>query len=358
MFNTLVEHVLEQLEDEKAIQALADGQMKSTAAASSSGGDTEMESDEDSDLEPKSTTPPPTFMDQTCNKEFTFRATLPCQVDPQMNGGSLKCPKGHPNGPTLAPSPKKKCIWIMTTKEPPPPFALDTCSNLPAKLQRVGQDVFRGPASDELSVFEGGHDPEIDAEDRSAHKDIVEETTAHLEAGTFASAITLDTKLGTLCNQSVGWIAKAIQDVNRKDLIMKAFEMCHVGNFNCSQASLTSLDALTALRNLPKSNPTLYKQFTGKCEDIPTADGEEEPTFFEGEEIDDDSDIPMEVIRSQVMENGLGQGFETNEEGQIERNGIAEDIEAKITILAVLLMGCGQRTKTASTWYTSAWEQS
>jgi len=49
----------------------------------------------------------------------------------------------------------------------------------------------------------------------------VEETTAHLEAGTFASSITLDTKLGTLRDRSVGWIAKDIQDVNRKDLIMK-----------------------------------------------------------------------------------------------------------------------------------------
>lgn len=56
---------------------------------------------------------------------------------------------------------------------------------------------------------------------RSAHKDIVEETTSHLESGTFACTIKLDTKLGTLRDRSVGWIANAIQDVNRKDLIMK-----------------------------------------------------------------------------------------------------------------------------------------
>lgn len=56
---------------------------------------------------------------------------------------------------------------------------------------------------------------------RSAHRDIVEETTAHLESGTNATMIKLDTKLGTLRDRSVGWIANAIQDVNRKDLIMK-----------------------------------------------------------------------------------------------------------------------------------------
>jgi len=114
--------------------------------------------------------------------------------------------------------------------------------------------------------------------------------------------------------------------------------MCCIGSFNCSQASLTSSDALAALRDVLKSNPTLYKQFTGECEDTSTVDDEQEPAFFDGEEIDDDSDIPMEVVMSQVMENDLGQGFETNEEGQIERTGIAEDVEAKIAAAAVLLI--------------------
>jgi hypothetical protein len=67
----------------------------------------------------------------------------------------------------------------------------------------------------------------------SAHKDIVEETTAHLEAGTFASAITLDTRLGTLCDRSVGWIAKAIQDVSRKDLIMKVLMLTYLQESAC-----------------------------------------------------------------------------------------------------------------------------
>jgi hypothetical protein len=56
---------------------------------------------------------------------------------------------------------------------------------------------------------------------RSAHKDIVEETTAHLTSGTFASAIKLDTTLGTLRDQSIGWIVNGFQDINRKDLILK-----------------------------------------------------------------------------------------------------------------------------------------
>jgi hypothetical protein len=135
--------------------------------------------------------------------------------------------------------------------------------------------------------------------------------------------------------------------------------MCCIGSFNCSQASLISADALAALQDLPKSNPNLYKQFSGECEDkltIDALDSKEEPAFFEGEEIDDDSDIPMDVILSQVMKKGLGQGFETNEDGQIKRTGIAEDIDAEIE--AAVILGRGKRRKTASTRYTSAWEHS
>jgi hypothetical protein len=38
--------------------------------------------------------------------------------------------------------------------------------------------------------------------------------------------------------------------------------MCRVGTFNQSHASLTSPEALTALRKFATSNPTLYKEFT------------------------------------------------------------------------------------------------
>jgi hypothetical protein len=122
---------------------------------------------------------------------------------------------------------------------------------------------------------------------------------------------------------------------------------------------LTSTDALAAFWNLPKSNPNLYKQFSGKCKDKLTVDSKEEPTFFIGEEIGDDSNISMDVILSQVMEKGLGQGFETNEDGQIKRTGIAEDIDAEIVAAAApLILGHGKYIKTTSTWYTSAWEHS
>jgi hypothetical protein len=139
----------------------------------------------------------------------------------------------------------------------------------------------------------------------------------------------------------------------------QAFKMCRVGDFNGSQASLTSVDVLTALRNLPKSNPALYKQFTGETEGTMTVNEPEEPAFFENEVIDDDSDIPMDVILSHIMEEGIGHGFEAKDDGQIERTGIAEDVESEIAAVAApLILGRGKRTKTTSTRYsTLAWEQ-
>ena len=75
--------------------------------------------------------------------------------------------------------------------------------------------------------------------------------------------------------------------------------------------------------------------------------------------IDDDSDIPMDVILSHIMEEDLGHGFEADDEGKIERIGIGEDVESDIAAIAApLILGRGKRTKTTSSRYnTLAWEQ-
>ena len=67
----------------------------------------------------------------------------------------------------------------------------------------------------------------------------------------------------------------------------------------------------------------------------------------------------MDVILSHIMEEDLGHSFEANNEGQIERAGIAEDVESEVAAVAApLILGHGKRTKTTSTHYnTLAWEQ-
>src|SRR5215471_18894397 len=129
----------------------------------------------------------------------------------------------------------------------------------------------------------------------------------------------------------------------------QAFEMCKVGEFNCSQASLTSGEALNALRQLPKTNPSLYKQFTGECEDKANLEDETEPEFSADDDTNDDSDIPIDVIVSQIAEGEIGPGFEASADGRIERTGLAEDVDVEIPVAVTmdesLILGRGKREK-------------
>ena len=62
----------------------------------------------------------------------------------------------------------------------------------------------------------------------SAHKDIINETSGYLQSGTAPATFKLNTTLGTLHDQAVGWMVKAYEDINHKDLILKvSIYYCH-----------------------------------------------------------------------------------------------------------------------------------
>ncbi|KAM6492214.1 hypothetical protein JOM56_009856, partial [Amanita muscaria] len=112
---------------------------------------------------------------------------------------------------------------------------------------------------------------------RSAHRDLVAEVTAQLEGPKSGRCIAIDTSVVNLRDRSVGWMVRAYQELDNKSLIKKAFQMCRIGEFNCSQESLTSSQALAVLRELPKANPNLHKEISSQEDPVPI--GEEEPTF-------------------------------------------------------------------------------
>jgi hypothetical protein len=71
--------------------------------------------------------------------------------------------------------------------------------------------------------------------------------------------------------------------------------LCRTGNFNLSHASLTSAQALSALRKLPTTNPTLYSEITRS--EVGDTMTDNEPAFsadIQGE--DDGCDIPVDII--------------------------------------------------------------
>lgn len=105
--------------------------------------------------------------------------------------------------------------------------------------------------------------------------------------------------------------------------------MCRVGTFNQSHASLTSPEALTALRKLATSNPILYKEFTASIHNI-TAGEDTEPDYFE--ELDDsvvvdESDTPVDVVIEHIVDESASapRGFLLRENGSLARSGRVED---------------------------------
>jgi hypothetical protein len=149
----------------------------------------------------------------------------------------------------------------------------------------------------------------------------------------------------------------------------QAFEMCRVGDCNLSQTSLTSAAALTALRELPQTNAELYREITGQTAIRCTqAEAQTEADFSdeEGDSNDYGSDIPVDVIISDIISEGTiaTPGFETDSAGVIVRNGAAEETEVaedelKEDVCAsggVSPLGRGRRAKIGSTRYGAEWE--
>jgi len=139
--------------------------------------------------------------------------------------------------------------------------------------------------------------------------------------------------------------------------------MCRTGDFNLSHASLTSAAALSALRELPTTNPALHHTFSlGKTNQTTVDD---EPAFPDDDGgINDGCDIPVDVVQSVVMSEGIvaKNGFALDSEGNIVRTGIAEDVEEiieleELEVVQSTELGRGRRAKTGSRKYGADWEE-
>lgn len=105
--------------------------------------------------------------------------------------------------------------------------------------------------------------------------------------------------------------------------------MCRVGTFNQSHTSLTSPEALTALRKLATSNPTLYKEFTAGFHNSRAGEGTEPDYFAELEDngVVDESDTPVDVVIEHIIKESAGapRGFLVHEDGSLARSGRIEN---------------------------------
>jgi len=134
--------------------------------------------------------------------------------------------------------------------------------------------------------------------------------------------------------------------------------MCQAGDFNLSHASLTSTPALTALRELPITNPTLHQEIsTGKMN---TEDDLDDKPTFSIETPDDSCDILIDIIRSTVMSDGVvsAEGFAIDNEGGIIRTGVAEETERdEGENASPVELGRGRRARVGTKKYGAEWEE-
>ena len=143
--------------------------------------------------------------------------------------------------------------------------------------------------------------------------------------------------------------------------------MCRIGTFNQSHASLTSPEALTALRKLATSNPTLYKEFTASTHNN-TAGEDTEPDYFaelDDSGVVDESDTPVDVAIEHIIDESARapRGFLLRENGSLARSGkiedpddvdeahMSDDSEEIEDLIPEPVLGRGQRKKKVSERY-------
>ncbi|KAJ8454514.1 hypothetical protein ONZ45_g19277 [Pleurotus djamor] len=146
---------------------------------------------------------------------------------------------------------------------------------------------------------------------QAAHRDIVAEIRDQLDDGVASGAVWMDTTLGTLRNRSVGWIVDATGDINRPELIQRAFKLCKVGD-------------------LPPTNPALYAGLTHQQahpDEIRVPD-EMENTFSEPTHFDNGSKVPVDVLAQHVMgAEVLTPSIAVDGDGSLMWENCVEDLE-------------------------------
>jgi hypothetical protein len=133
-----------------------------------------------------------------------------------------------------------------------------------------------------------------------------------------------------------------------------------VGQFNCSQSSLTSQAALAALRDLPNTNPALYLELSGSTKLPEEIDkGDLFSANDEAFDYNDESDVTVNVVVDHVMSGGVGApaGFALTDDGSLIRNGAAEDSEVNVIDDLPLAVRPRRGEKKNTLYHADIWEE-
>jgi hypothetical protein len=137
--------------------------------------------------------------------------------------------------------------------------------------------------------------------------------------------------------------------------------------YPCRSLSITSPEALSTLRNLHQPNPLLFDELSRNTLATDEADAlqTEEAAFTDV--VEDDSDIPIDVVKSHIASKVVDEGFIVDGDGNLLRASVVEDVdfdqaeedskEVVDEAVAEPALGKGHRAKKARKLYggTDAW---
>ncbi|KAJ6631903.1 hypothetical protein B0H10DRAFT_2206309 [Mycena sp. CBHHK59/15] len=153
-----------------------------------------------------------------------------------------------------------------------------------------------------------------------------------------------------LVDEATQQISAAIQDVGDSTTITRAFEMCRVGNWNLSQPSLMSPEALAGLCNLQTINPALHAALSQTTETDPTSeapDNGDGDDPYQGADVYDDCDIHLAVVSDHLLSGGssIADNFAVGENGGTVQSGDAETSDAEEESDAPVVLGLASAGK-------------
>jgi hypothetical protein len=113
---------------------------------------------------------------------------------------------------------------------------------------------------------------------------------------------------------------------------MQAFEKCEVREWNLSFNCLTSVAARARLRNLKETDPEFWKELTSSENRVPPENDPQPEDIVDSENgsVEDDSDVPLQVLIQELTEKKVRKGFAINDMGALVADSDAERFESTV----------------------------
>ena len=159
---------------------------------------------------------------------------------------------------------------------------------------------------------------------RYQQTDVIDEVRAQFQNGVSPSDVKFDLTLGCLRDRAVGWMVSAFHEINKPEIVLQvrygcalpmttnvysqAFQLCKSGEFNLSHESITSPDAIRALREIQINDPIKWAKIALRNHDVVStseASSSDEPESPFDHVVEDDSAVTVPELVASIADGPL-----------------------------------------------------